>query len=254
MNVATKLMLILIAAIIAIMAIYALVTISRTQARMADEMGKMAEHLKMSLNAGVIHHLEIGDTGGVADVVQRITQYNDVAGAAVYDEQGRLVASAGISAPDSVALVDSHSIDHGEFDTVGKGQDAFIYRGAVHDDEGNVFGSLRLMLGGHSLLPHVLADRNDVLVTILVLTVTLSAITIFFSRRHLTGPLRRLRQGAIAVGEGKLGHRIEVEDESEIGKLSQAFNQMASSVELMTTALHDEKDHLRSVVNSFSES
>ena len=253
MKVATKLILILICAIVSIMAIYALITVSRTQARMEDEIGKMAEHLSMSLNVGVVHHLVVGDAHGVDDVVQRITQYEDVAGAAVYDRHGRLVASAGTPGPASVPSAQTRVTDHAEFRADGIGQGVFTYQGTIHDDEGRVAGRLWLMLGGRSLLPHVQAARDDVLVTILVLTVTLSAITIFFSRRHLAAPLQRLTRGAIAVGEGRLDHRIEVEQDNEIGQLSGAFNEMAASVESMTTALQDEKDHLRSVVNSISE-
>lgn len=41
-------------------------------------------------------------------------------------------------------------------------------------------------------------------------------------------PLERLREGALAIGEGRLDHRIELEGEDEFSQIANAFNDMAN--------------------------
>lgn len=41
-------------------------------------------------------------------------------------------------------------------------------------------------------------------------------------------PLQRLREGALAMGEGRLDHRIELEGEDEFSQIANAFNDMAN--------------------------
>jgi serine phosphatase RsbU (regulator of sigma subunit)/anti-sigma regulatory factor (Ser/Thr protein kinase) len=44
----------------------------------------------------------------------------------------------------------------------------------------------------------------------------------------ITKPLQRLREGALAIGEGRLDHRIELEGQDEFSQIANAFNEMAS--------------------------
>ena len=49
--------------------------------------------------------------------------------------------------------------------------------------------------------------------------------------RYLTRPLRRLTEGAKAVAEGNLEHRVTVAGPGEVGDLAEAFNDMACSLQ-----------------------
>jgi serine phosphatase RsbU (regulator of sigma subunit)/anti-sigma regulatory factor (Ser/Thr protein kinase) len=44
----------------------------------------------------------------------------------------------------------------------------------------------------------------------------------------IINPLQRLREGALAIGEGRLDHRIELEGEDEFSQIANAFNDMAN--------------------------
>jgi signal transduction histidine kinase/ActR/RegA family two-component response regulator len=49
--------------------------------------------------------------------------------------------------------------------------------------------------------------------------------------RSVLGPIRRLEEGARLLGDGELGHRVEVETGDELGELSASFNAMAAALE-----------------------
>lgn len=46
----------------------------------------------------------------------------------------------------------------------------------------------------------------------------------------ITGPIRKLAEGARIIGEGKLDHRIDIRSSDELGALSADFNQMAAKL------------------------
>jgi len=51
--------------------------------------------------------------------------------------------------------------------------------------------------------------------------------------KHITDPLKKLRQSALHIADGNLSHRAAVRGKDEIGELSQAFNIMADRLERM---------------------
>ena len=51
--------------------------------------------------------------------------------------------------------------------------------------------------------------------------------------KHITDPLKKLRQSALHIADGNLSHRAPVRGKDEIGELSQAFNIMADRLERM---------------------
>lgn len=239
MQISTRLILFLVSAVIAVMTVYALATISRTQNQMDEEMVKMADHLGMALSVGVLHHLEENDRHGVVDVIESMERYDDVAGVAVYDKDGRLVAASGID-----------SVEGAEPTTTGTSQ---FHVQQIINTKGESAGWLRLAITGHSLQDHVVQARNHILLTILCLTMVISASIIYFSRRHLAGPLAQLTERAQAIGRGDLSRRIEVEGDDEIAVLAQAFNQMAADLQESARQIIGEREYIRSVVDSMAE-
>ena len=241
MRISTKLILFLVTVVVAVMAVYALVTVSRTQQRMEEEVVKMADHLGMALSVGVLHHLEEGDTAGVARVLEMMERHGDVVGVAVFDAAGRRVAASGsFMTPTEATAAD-----------LGGAPYAHIQQ--IDNARGERVGNLRLVITGQSLLGHVVEARNHILFTILMLTAVISASIIYFSRRYLAGPLERLTEGAEAIGRGELERRIEVRGEGEMAVLARAFNQMTASLQETTGQIVGEREYIRSVVDSMPE-
>lgn len=243
MRISTKLILFLVTVVVAVMAAYALITVSRTQDRMQHEMVKMADHLGMALSVGVLHHLEEGDVAGVSSVLEMMARHADVMGVTVFDSRGRRVAGSGhIPGPPAEGEVASVSTDV-----------PFLHNQHIMDATGTRVGDLQLAITGQSLLGHVVEARNYILFTILILTAVLSASIIYFSRAYLAGPLGRLTDGAEAIGRGELTHRIAVTGGGEVAVLAQAFNHMAESLQETNRQIVGEREYIRSIVDSVPE-
>ena len=131
--------------------------------------------------------------------------------------------------------------------------DILVHRGGIHGDDGEVMGSMRLILGEKSLLPYVIEARNFILATILVLTAVLTALIIYFSRSQIANPLKILTAGAEKIGQGQLDHRIAIDGEGEVGTLAKAFNSMAANLEASTREIIREREYIRSIVDSITE-
>ncbi len=63
-------------------------------------------------------------------------------------------------------------------------------------------------------------------------TITLLSITIVFIilRYVIIRPLYRINEGVEAIAKGKLGHKVDVTSNDEIGRLGQAFNKMTEDL------------------------
>lgn len=250
MRLSSKLILFLLSAVVSVMAVYALVTMSRTQDRMEEELMKMADHLGMALSVGVLHHLESGDAHGVSQVLETMRRYEDVVGIAVYGAGGGLVAAAG----EPVAAAGQAELGPAAADSLrARGAAPYTHRQAIVDAAGDTVGSLRLAITGHSLMGYVVEARNHILLTIAVLTGVIALCIVYFSRRYLAGPLAQLTAGADAVGRGELDRRIEVGGEGEVAALARAFNGMAANLQAATRQTVDEREYIRSVVDSLPE-
>ncbi len=55
--------------------------------------------------------------------------------------------------------------------------------------------------------------------------------------RRVTRPLRRLMEGARAIGNGDLSYQINVSNQDEIGMLAVSFNQMARDLQETQTRM-----------------
>jgi PAS domain S-box-containing protein len=255
MRISTKLSLILVSAVVLVMAGYAAVTISRTRDLLSEEQYKMGDHVSMALGVGVLHHLRKGEREGVADVLATASRHQDIIGAAVFDREGELVAAS-----DSVAAelggdrqIHTEPEGAGGYARLRNGRRVYAYRTRIMDEDGQVVGSLRLILGEESLLPYVIEARNYILVTILVLSGVLVLLIVYFSRTQIASPLRTLAEGAQVLGRGALEHRIQIAAAGEIGALATAFNGMASSLQASTQAIVREREYIRSIVDSISD-
>jgi serine phosphatase RsbU (regulator of sigma subunit) len=88
--------------------------------------------------------------------------------------------------------------------------------------------------------------RSVLLLTGLVLlVVALALFWAFRQARHILRPLQALRDGAMALGDGQLDHRIAPLGEDEMGDLAQTFNQMAAHLQQSLDEIEQQNDRLR---------
>jgi serine phosphatase RsbU (regulator of sigma subunit)/anti-sigma regulatory factor (Ser/Thr protein kinase) len=77
-------------------------------------------------------------------------------------------------------------------------------------------------------IDRVMAGKAINLIFAIVLIFLISAAGIYMLLGLIITPLQRLREGALAIGEGRLDHRIELEGEDEFSQIANAFNDMAN--------------------------
>lgn len=255
MKISTRMILLLVAGVMAVMGVYALVTISRSHDRLNEEVVKMADHVSLALSVGVLHHLEEGDVSGVEDVLEMVTHHEDVIGAAVFDPQGKLVAVSSSLAGSVPKVYPSVMAEDGQ-GWYGEGEDGaqiYTYIHAIHGKGHAALGAMKLVLGQKSLLPFVVEARNFVLGAIFFLTVVLSLLIVVFTQKQIAAPLANLTQGAEVLGQGQLDYRLEGKERGEIGILAAAFNQMAANLQAATQDIIAEREYIRSIVDSLVE-
>jgi len=125
------------------------------------------------------------------------------------------------------------------------------------------------VIGAYNWLPQyrmcIVTERNQkeayapviqfgrTLIGIAVLTVLTVALLAVFISRTLTGPIRKLAEGAEEIGRGNLDHIVGTTAPDEIGELSRAFDRMTDAIKKTTVsrdALLQERNFSDSVINS----
>lgn len=66
--------------------------------------------------------------------------------------------------------------------------------------------------------------------TLLAAGLLVGFVLIVILARRVTGPILKLRQGALTFGAGNLDHRVAIESKDEIGELANTFNEMAETI------------------------
>jgi serine phosphatase RsbU (regulator of sigma subunit)/anti-sigma regulatory factor (Ser/Thr protein kinase) len=77
-------------------------------------------------------------------------------------------------------------------------------------------------------IDRVMSAKGLNLIFAVMLIFAIAALGIYMLLGLITKPLDRLKNGAIAIGEGRLDHRIELEGQDEFSQIAMAFNDMAS--------------------------
>jgi len=72
-------------------------------------------------------------------------------------------------------------------------------------------------------------NRNLIIIISLLAGLSVIGISVVISF-NLTGPLRRLTEGAVSMSKGDFDQSIEVKSKDEIGQLAKSFNEMAKAV------------------------
>ncbi|WP_197081207.1 HAMP domain-containing sensor histidine kinase [Gordoniibacillus kamchatkensis] len=75
----------------------------------------------------------------------------------------------------------------------------------------------------------------------------------FFLFSRITRPLNQLNKAAELIARGEYGSRVPIMSSDEIGELARTFNRMGDQLLETIQALHNEKEHLTSVLGSMTD-
>lgn len=89
-------------------------------------------------------------------------------------------------------------------------------------------------------------------VILLLGTLFILAGSFFLLGRGIAEPIERLMEGVGTVGQGDFSYRVKVQNRDELGRLAEAFNDMASTLEKKGKALQEKGEELEDYVYAIS--
>ncbi|MFS0615661.1 ATP-binding protein [Lederbergia ruris] len=103
----------------------------------------------------------------------------------------------------------------------------------------------------------VLKDMTQKTTRIILLAagiaIILTTFFAFFLSTKITAPLRKMKEAAFQVSKGEFDTKVPFLSHDEIGELAIAFNQMAKRLKINMNVLSQEKEQLKSILNSMAD-
>ncbi|HET7629225.1 MAG TPA: ATP-binding protein [Bacillales bacterium] len=85
------------------------------------------------------------------------------------------------------------------------------------------------------------------------IAIILTTFFAFFLSTRIAAPLRKMREAALQVAQGKFNVKVPIVTHDEIGELAVAFNRMGRELKGNITALNQEKEQLSGVLSSMAD-
>ncbi|WLD91867.1 ATP-binding protein [Alkalihalobacillus sp. AL-G] len=85
------------------------------------------------------------------------------------------------------------------------------------------------------------------------IAIILTTIFAFFLSTRITAPLRRMREAALEVAQGKFDTKVPILTHDEIGELALSFNRMGRQLKNYINALSQEKEQHSSILSSMAD-
>jgi len=109
----------------------------------------------------------------------------------------------------------------------------------LYDFSGQVIGVIDIISDQTALIQR---QNQQALIAlgILIVTLTLVGIGVFYPITRMLQPVTSLTQAAHAVTEGDFSHKVKVETRDELGILAEAFNQMNAQIQDLINTLEEQ--------------
>lgn len=141
--------------------------------------------------------------------------------------------------------------------TLGKtenpfGSDMIIIISPILSETGSVVAVLTIckFIDDYSIQ---LKSINKILLITMLLVAVLMLVPVYFLSKSMTKPLFKIKEVAIAMGEGNFSVRADENYPAEIGQLSVTMNHLASELSATIDRLTRETNVLQGVLNSMNE-
>lgn len=123
----------------------------------------------------------------------------------------------------------------------------------AHDAKQTVLGILEVQMSLSDLDAIFFESRQRAFISSLIFLVVCLVLIGLLTYFALSSPIKKLRQGTIALANGNLNHRIELQRRDELGLLAQSFNSMAQKLQQAYEALMDWSSELERRVQAKSQ-
>jgi len=170
-------------------------------------------------------------------VTSNLRSNENILGAVVYSDNGKLLASSGILPGDDIIQLyaqsrqfdkQNYSLEWVSTNEQGEITDAISYIAPIRFQD--VIAGHALVTFSKARMDKALHDTVNAIITATIFMVILGSFIAFVTGKHLSKPIHRLMDASRAIGEGHYSHTIDERRNDEIGYLTDAFNKMASGL------------------------
>ncbi len=245
MNLGTKLIVSLVAAIVVIMTAHGYVSIQQDQENVERElrvgMRAFSRTVQFQLSRSYGAQRDLKSTQQYLDIT---APRGNIHGIVVYDRSGEIVArSASIRYATDFPELDPASISNLAPRSVladGIGIDGYIreyplliyYRiEPLFDSANQLAGAFVLARQGYRVFASIERRRNRIMITTSILVVLLSLLILLIVRRSVIRPIHDLVRRIREIGEGQWEQRIPISGGDEITALAREFNLMSEKLQ-----------------------
>jgi two-component system sensor histidine kinase VicK len=99
----------------------------------------------------------------------------------------------------------------------------------------------------------ITSEFRNIILTSIAMALVLAFISGYFLSKTITSPLARLMQKAKGLAAGDFDQPLEVKSNDEIGKLTETFNFMASSLKNTLAEISSEKSKMETIFNYMTD-
>lgn len=118
--------------------------------------------------------------------------------------------------------------------------------------ENSIIRVLYLEVSTHNVYITV-EDIKNILIMAYMVSIIFSMLIGLMFAKTLSNPIRKLTKRALEMAEGKLDVNIDIKSSDEIGKLSNAFAEMASNIKRYISELESEKLKLERILQNMTD-
>ncbi len=105
--------------------------------------------------------------------------------------------------------------------------------------ETSVIGVVELVVDMEPVFKKIAALRSKMILTVIVLILSLLCLNLWFLRKIVVLPIRRLLDMTKIVAKGNLAQRLKITSHDEFGQLASSFNKMVEDLETTTTSFEN---------------
>ncbi|MBI4591013.1 MAG: HAMP domain-containing protein [Candidatus Rokubacteria bacterium] len=248
MGLRLRLILVLIIPLVLVVGVYGLVRIRHEQAQLLDEDRRNMAPTAKALQIAVENALRDRQISDIKRLLSEIVEYQEqIDRIRLFDRKlsPTLVSnplSIGEEVPvEAVRRVIETGQPEGFYQRRGR-QPVLFYLVPLRARKGEIQGAMEVVHLASGVEQKVQAATRDVWLRLGVLLLVVTVLTGLVLQRQVLRPLSRLMAGIRSLGLGQPGPPLPVERRDELGRVAEAFNQMAEQLEAARLKLLAETD------------
>ncbi len=252
MRIGLKLMLALVAPIIALTLVLGYVFQERSRELLREELAREGRAISRVVQIAAEDYLRDRQVSDLRQLADRITGYERVLGVRLFDREGTLTYQPGVLDPYPFqhwpelrrAMAERRTVEmrrhFGRESAVG-----FIV--PLANRRGELMGAVQVLQLESSIAEDERTTREFILALTLAMVVAILAIVFFVTRMSIVRPIARLVRGFREVGAREVPSRVPVQGDDELAWLCREFNGMCERLEATRVTLQREQEQRRRV-------